>query len=202
MIYDPLVFQQGPLQKPQAHQYDTVDLADGEGPLHAVEKVKELVGQRRGHLLGRNALVDNRDHDSGGHEAADGVEGGHRRLAPLGRELRAHGLRHGNLDKVLVEAVDHPVAFPRHASGSVPVPRSQGKLVRDPDGVPVGMAILVRLDVVLDPERLHTLQKLLPAVRAHQRQRRPLEVCLGELQQGMAVNVLEGLRILLHALFR
>ena len=201
------VFEEGPLYDPQPHQQHAVDLADGEGPLHAVEQVEEFVRERWRVLLGGHALVHQRDDHGGGHEADHRVQERHRRLAPLRREVGARGgggdgraggahVGNGDVDHLVAHAVE-PLG--RRRAVGLGLPPAVGQV---PVGVSVGqVAVPVRGgDVRRDPQRLQPLQQLPPAVGRHQLQRRRPEVGLGEPQEGGAVCGTQGLAVLLHAL--
>lgn len=135
--------------------------------------------------------MDHRDNDGGADEADHGVDASHASLPPLFRERRAVDLRHVDLNPFLVKPIDQTVTL-----GLVPI-----YLIDDgQDGVSVGMPIFMCFNVVLYSESLQLVQKLSASVRGDKNQRGRLEVRLGELQEALAVQVEEGLRVFLHSL--
>lgn len=159
--------------------------------------VKERVRQRGLHLLGRHSLVDDRDHHRSEDEAGQRVQEGQARLAPLHGVLGALGLRHGDLDHLLPVAVGHPVGLglEAEAAGGAGAGRTCAQ-------VPVGVAVLVRLHVLLHLQGLDHVQEPLPAVGRHTAQGRPREVLPGQADQVPAREVLQGLTVLGHGVLQ
>lgn len=155
--------------------------------------VEECVRQRGLHLLGRHSLVDDRDHHRGEDEAGQCVQEGQARFAPLHGVLGALGLWHGDLDHLLPIAVGHPIGLGLEAGAGAGRTCTQ---------VPVGVAVLVRLHVLLHLQGLDHVQEPLPAVCRHAAQGWPREVLPGQADQVPAREVLQGLTVLGHGVLQ
>lgn len=122
---DGFVFEEEPLEQPQSHEDQPVDLGHSERPRHSVDVIEELIGQRRADGFIRDSLVDDGDDHSRKHQVEQGVEESHARFPPLLGETIGPVFRYGDLDVIAVtsqpaaQGLDQTLLFEKPARFAV-----------------------------------------------------------------------------------